>query len=62
MWADILTKETKLPVSLEKVLFRNVMDLKVTTINKVKAHSQEVWMSNIENTKLTIAVFQNLNI
>ena len=49
MWADLLTKERKLLEDLEDVLFRNVMDLKDTTINEVKAHGLEVRMSNIQN-------------
>ena len=49
MWADLLTKESKLPEALEDVLFRNVMEIKDTTINEVKAHGQEVRMLNIQN-------------
>ena len=49
MWADLLTKESKLPEALEDVLFRNFMDVKDTTINKYKANGQEVRMSNIQN-------------
>ena len=47
MWADLLTKESKLPEALEDVLFRNDMDIKDTTINEVKDHGQEVRMTNI---------------
>ena len=47
MWADLLTKERKIPEALEDVLIRNVMDIEDTTINKVKAHGQEVMMTNI---------------
>ena len=46
---DLLTKERKLPEDLEDVFFRNVMDLKDTTINEDKAHGQEIRMSNIWN-------------
>ena len=49
MWEDLLTKESKLPEALEDVLFRNDMDIKDTTINEVKAHGQEVRMTNIQN-------------
>ena len=49
MWADLLTKESKLPEALENVLFRNYMEIEDTTINKVKAHGQEVRMTNIQN-------------
>ena len=43
------TKESKLPEALEDVLIRNVMDIEDTTINEVKAHGQEVRMTNIRN-------------
>ena len=49
MWADLLTKESKLPEALEDILIRNVTDIKDTTINEVKAHGQEVRMTNIRN-------------
>ena len=49
MWADLLTKKSKLPEVLEDVLFRNVMDIKDNTINEVNAHGQEVRMTNIQN-------------
>jgi len=49
MWAHLLTKESKLPEALEDVLIRNVMDIEDTTINKVKAHGQEVRMTNMQN-------------
>ena len=49
MWADLLTKENKVSEALDKVLFRNVMDIKDTTINQVTAHDQEVRMLNIQN-------------
>ena len=39
----------KLPKALEDVLIRNVMDIEDTTINEVKAHGQEVRMTNIWN-------------
>ena len=53
MWADLLTKASKLPEALEDVLFRIVMDIKDTTINEVKAHGQEVRMTNIRNRMKT---------
>ena len=49
MWADILTKEKKVPSNLEDVLIRNQMHLGDTTINKVMAFGQEVRMTNICN-------------
>ena len=49
MWADILTKEKKVPLELEDVLTKNKMNLGDTTINKVMAFGQEVRMTNIRN-------------
>ena len=49
MWADILTKEMRLPETLEKVLVENDMELPRTDINEVKAVDKEVRMENIRN-------------
>jgi len=49
MWADILTKEMKIPEGLEKVLVDNIMVLPKTNINEVKAFDMEVRMENIRN-------------
>ena len=49
MWADLLTKETKLPKALEDILTKNIMKIEDASINEVKAHGQEVRMSNIQN-------------
>ena len=49
MWADILTKEKKMPSSFEKVIDTNAQTLGDTTVNKVKAFGQEVRMTNICN-------------
>ena len=49
MWADILTKEMKIPEALEKVLVKNIMVLPKTNINEVKAFDMEVRMENIRN-------------
>ena len=49
MWADVLTKEMKMPEALEAVLTRNVMTLPETNINEVKAFGNEVRMENIWN-------------
>ena len=49
MWADILTKEMRIPEALEKVLVENVMELPKTNINEVKAVDKEVRMENIRN-------------
>ena len=51
MWADLLTKEKRLPEELEDVLLRNEMHLQDTNINEVKAFGQEVRMINIRNRK-----------
>ena len=42
MWADILTKERKMPPAFEDVIFRNDLILGDTAINKVMAFGQEV--------------------
>ena len=49
MWADILTKEKKVPLQLEDVLTNNKMDLQDTIRNKVMAFGQKVRMTNIRN-------------
>ena len=49
MWADILTKEKKVPLELEDILTKNKMDLRDTTKNKVMACGQDVRMTNICN-------------
>ena len=51
MWADILTKEMRLPPGLENVILKNVMDLPKTPINQVKAVSIELRMLNIRNRR-----------
>ena len=42
VWADILTKEKKMPSTFEEVITKNNLSLGDTTINKVKAFGQEV--------------------
>ena len=42
MWADILTKEKKMPPTFEKVIATNALTLGDITVNKVKAFGQEV--------------------
>ena len=49
MWADILTKEKKVPLELEDVLTKKKMDLGDTLKDKVMAFGQEVRMTNIRN-------------
>ena len=56
MWADILTKEKKMPPNFEKVIANNTLALGDTTINKVKAFGQEVQMTNIRNCTQTPAI------
>ena len=47
MWADILTKEKKVPLKLKDVLTENGINLGDTGTNKVLAFGQEVQMTNI---------------
>ena len=49
MWADILTKEKKMPPSFEDVISKNDLKLKNSSVNKVMAFGQEVQMINIRN-------------
>ena len=49
MWADMMTKEMKLPSSLEDVIMKNVMDLPKPLVNEVKAVGTEICMTNIRN-------------
>ena len=51
IWADLLTKETKMLTALEDILARNDMRIENAFINEVKAHDQEVRMSNIRNRR-----------
>ena len=46
MWADILTKEMRLPESQEQVLRKNEMDLPDVHVNEVKAVDGEMRMEN----------------
>ena len=55
MWADILTKEKKMPLNFDKVITANILALGDTTVNKVKAFGQEVRMTNIQNHTKTPA-------
>ena len=54
MWADILTKEKKVPQELEDVLKSDRMNLGDTSVNKVVAFIQEVQMTNIQNQSLAV--------
>ena len=49
MWADILTKERRMPSTFGEVIAKNNLSLGDTTINKVKAFGQEGQMTNIRN-------------
>ena len=49
MWADVLTKEMKIPPGLDNVLARNRMELPDTDINRVAAIDGEIKMENIWN-------------
>ena len=49
MWADVLTKEMKIPPGLDKVLAMNKMELPDCNINKVRAVDREIRMENIRN-------------
>ena len=53
MWADLLTKEMKLPDELEDVLLKNKMNLPDTTVNEVRAFRQEVRIQNIRNRRVS---------
>ena len=51
MWADVMTKEIKIPLALEDVITKNVMDLPQPLVNEVKALGSEIRMTNIRNRK-----------
>ena len=53
IWADVLTKEKKMPMNFDKVITANNLALSETTVNKVKAFCQEVRMTNICNRSKT---------
>ena len=52
MWADILTKEKKMPSTFEVVILKNELSLEDTSVNRVMAFGQEVRMTNIRNRSL----------
>ena len=52
MWADVLTKDMKMPSGLESVLVDNVVDLPGDKRNKVQAVYREIWIENIRNRKV----------
>ena len=49
MWADILTKEKKIPPAFERVITTNTLTLGDTTVNRVKAFGQDIRMTNVRN-------------
>ena len=54
IWADILTKEKKIPLDLENVFLNNQIKHGDTSMNKVMAFNQEVQMTNIRNRSLAV--------
>ena len=53
MWADLLTKEMKLPDNLEDILSKNKINLPDTRLNEVRAFGQEVRIQNIRNRRVS---------
>ena len=49
MMADCLTKEMKMPASMEDVLVKNVLSLREPSLNEVKNVNGELCMCNIRN-------------
>ena len=49
MWADMMTKEMKIPQALENVIMENVMELPQPLVNEVKAIGPKICMTNIKN-------------
>ena len=52
LWADLLTRERKLPDDLEDVLLKNTKNHPDTTLNEVRAFGQEVRMQNIHHRRV----------
>ena len=42
MWADMMTKEMRLPPAMEDVILKNIFDLSKTLVNEVKAVETEI--------------------
>ena len=49
MWADMLTKEMEIPLSLEDVILRNILNLPQPLMNEIRALGTKIRMSNIQN-------------
>ena len=49
IWADMMTKEIKIPPALEDVIMKNIMDHPKPLVNDVKAVGTEIHMTNIRN-------------
>ena len=49
MMADCLTKEMKMPASMEDVLIKNVLSLREPSLNEIRNVNGELRMSNIRN-------------
>ena len=49
MLADVLTKERKIPLALEEIIFKNQISIPRPLMNEVKAVGTEIRMINIQN-------------
>ena len=49
MLADVLTKEMKIPLALEEIIFKNQISIPRPLMNEVKAVGTEIRMINIQN-------------
>ena len=49
IWADMLTKEKKMPLALADVIVKNVMDLPKPLLIEFKTVRTEICMANIRN-------------
>ena len=49
MFADVLSKEMRLPQALESVFLKNEFNLSEPLVNEVKAVGTEIRMVNIRN-------------
>ena len=49
MLVDVLTKEMKIPLALEEIIFKNQISIPRPLMNEVKAVGTEIRMINIQN-------------
>ena len=49
MWADMLTREKRMPPALENIIVKNIMDLHNPLMNEVKTIGTEICLANIRN-------------